>query len=149
MLSKATPSRHRHLAFASLLLVALVAGLAACGPRSAATPSRVVTETPTVAANPLSRIHNATPGDFLLFVRITFTPSTTYEQAVAILGQDPYPWTCDDPRTPVPPSPAEQAATFASSHTLIVESPAWDVLTRIAASPQVISVDGAALYQCP
>jgi hypothetical protein len=98
--------------------------------------------------NPLTRIHDVTPDALPLFARITFTPTTTYDQAVAILDHDPYPWNCDDPRTPIPPSLAEQRAAFASLHTLLISYPGWELLKRIASSPRVTSVDGIALYMC-
>jgi hypothetical protein len=102
------------------------------------------TDTP----NPDAKIHNATSQDIPLFVSITFTPATTFDQAVAVLGGALYPWTCDDPRTPVPPSLDEQRAIFAGSHTLLISYPTWERLVQVAASPLVVSVDGTALYQC-
>jgi hypothetical protein len=84
-----------------------------------------------------------------LFASITFTSATTFDQAVAVLGGALYPWTCDDPPTPVPPSPADQRAAFTGSHMLLVSYPTWDHLVQIAASPLVVSVDGTSLYQCP
>jgi hypothetical protein len=98
--------------------------------------------------NPVAKIHNATSQDIPLFVSVAFTPATTFDQAVAALAGVLYPWTCDDPRTPVPPSLDEQRANFAGTHTLLISYPTWDRLLQIAASPLVVSVDGAALYQC-
>jgi hypothetical protein len=139
-------SAHARLLVAGLV-VALFSGITACAP-SGALPAPNA-PSPTGASDPVSRIHNATPDYVPLFARITFVPSTTHEQAVVVLGREPYPWQCDDPRTPVPPPLAEQRARFAASHALLISYPAWDELTRIAASPQVVSVDGTALYQCP
>jgi hypothetical protein len=118
--------------------------LSACMPSS----THSSTGTPSVTVNPLSRIHNVTPNSLPSFETVTFTPSTTFEQAVAILGSAPYPWDCDDPRTPVPPTTNAQRAAFSTSHTLFIEYASWNRLTHIASSPQVISVDGTALYQC-
>jgi hypothetical protein len=117
--------------------------------RSTLTPSTAPalpgsTDTP----NPVAKIHNATAQDIPLFVSVTFTPPTTFDQAVAALGGAPYPWTCDDPRTPVPPSLDEQRAIFTGTHTLLISYPTWERLVQIAASSLVISVDGTALYQC-
>ena len=128
------------LAFA-LLLVAV-----ACGPSRSPSPVRT---SPTSTTNPLSRIHNATVDYVPLFARIAFTPATTYEQAVIIVGRDPYPWDCDEPRTPVPPPLAERRAAFTASHMLLISYPVWDQLIQIASSPQVVSVDGTPLYPCP
>jgi hypothetical protein len=89
---------------------------------------------------------------FVLFASVTFTGATTYEQAVALLseaGTIPYPWTCDDPRTPVPPPPDQLRAAFASSHQLLLSYPMDDQVNRLAASTLVLSVDVAPLYMCP
>jgi hypothetical protein len=99
--------------------------------------------------NPLAKIHNATSQNVPLFVSVAFTPATTFDQAVSALGGAPYPWTCDDPRTPVPPSLDEQRTIFAGTHTLLLSYPNWEHLVQVAASPLVLSVDGAVLYQCP
>jgi hypothetical protein len=71
-----------------------------------------------------------------------------YDEAVALLREHLYPWTCDDPRSPTPPPADQQRASFAVTHALLVSYPTWDELTRLAASPQVVSIDGVALYQC-
>jgi hypothetical protein len=131
---------------AVLVLAVCVAGLTACAPSGASLSSS--SSTPTATVDPLSRIHNATPSSIPFVVAVRFRPSTTFDQAVAILGSTRYPWGCDDPRTPIPPSLDEQRAAFDTSHTLFIEYPSWDQLTHIAASPQVTSVDGVALYQC-
>jgi hypothetical protein len=87
-----------------------------------------------------------------LFASITYTTSTTYEQAVALLqsvGQTPYPWTCDDPSMPTPPPAEQQRAAYAASYQLLVSYPRDDQLNQLAASPQVRSVDVATLSMCP
>lgn len=129
---------------AAELAVALLLVVVAC-----ASPSSLTNPTATSTVDPLSRIHNVTPGNSLLFIRVLFTPATTFEQAVAIVGGNPYPWDCDAPRTPVPPSLAEQRAAFAASHILYLSYPGQNQLIQIASSPQVVSVVGVALFQCP
>jgi hypothetical protein len=137
---------------AGLLLTAAL-GMGAC----AATPGDAAhagaTHTPTRIADPQARIHNVTPDNIPLFVRITFTDATTYAQAVAILesgpsGEGPDPWGCDDPRTPTPPPPNVQEAVYNASHTLLLSYPTWDELLWAASSPQVVSVDAATVYMC-
>lgn len=103
--------------------------------------------------NPRLRIHNMGPDTAPVFVRITFTTSTTYEQAVSIVQSGPtpaniHPWNCDDPRSPTPPATADLKAAFDESHTLLLSYAPWNALTRIAAAPKVISIDPAALYMC-
>jgi hypothetical protein len=101
---------------------------------------------PTISVDAVSRIHNASPTYVPLFASIQFAPVTTYEQAVAIIGGAPYPWSCDGvPRTP---EPTPQSA-FATRHYLLLSYPTWDRLLHIASSPQVVSVDGTPLYPCP
>lgn len=136
---------------AGALFLTLATSTVACAATQTASP------TPTV--NPLSRIHNMGPDTAPLFVRVTFTPTTTYQQAVAIVQNGPtpahvYPWTCDDPRTPTPPSDAdlraafEGSASFKGAHSVLLSYAPWDAITRIAASPQVVSIEPDALYQC-
>ena len=136
----------------SLLLVTLLLWLGAC----ASSPATLHSPTPTAAsiatrtaAEALARIHNASPKNIPLFASITFTADTTYDQAVAILRRHFYPWTCDEPRSPDPPPLAELHANFAASHGLLMSYPTWDELARIATAPQVVSVEGTALYPCP
>ncbi len=119
-----------------------------------ATPTMTATATTTATANPEARIHNLSPNSFVLFIRITFTNSTTYDQAVALLGSGPFPtapdpWGCDDPRSPTPPPNVERESAYDGSHTLLIDSTPWDELLWLASSPQVVSVDAAAVYQCP
>jgi hypothetical protein len=104
--------------------------------------------------DPLSRIHNVGPNNWRLFVRITFTPPTTYEQAVAVLetgpgARPPYPWPCDEPPSPTPPPLSDRQAAYAATHTLLISYPVWDELIWIASAPQVVSVDGTYVYPCP
>ena len=139
----------------ALLASALLLVLAACAPGTVA-PATLQSPTPTAAAastrttaDALSHIHNASADDMPLSASITFTADTTYDQAAAILRGHVYPWTCDEPRSNVPPSVAEQLANFAAWHSLNMFYPAWDELVRITSSPQVVSVEGGALYPCP
>jgi hypothetical protein len=138
---------------ATTLLLLLL--LTACEPGSfgpassrSLTPTAVPASTRTVA-EALSHIHNASPDYVPLFASITFTSTTTYDQAYAILRGHVYPWTCDEPRSNDSPPPAEQLANFAAWHSLLMSYPTWDELVRIAASPQVVSVEGTPLYPCP
>ena len=131
------------------LALALFMLTVACEPgpflSSASTSS---TSTP----NPLSRIHNVTPGaeqSEPLFASVIFTPSTTYEQAVALLGREPLLWSCDGVPSHVPSGFAAGRAAFATSHTLYISYPYWDLLKRIASSPQVTGIYGFAPYPCP
>lgn len=108
------------------------------------------TQTPTV--DPLTRIHNAQPDNIPLFVRVTFTPSTTYEQAIAALNalpKAPYPWTCDEPRSNVPPPLDERKAAYAATHSLLLSYATWKQVIQMASLPQVVSVDGTYVYPCP
>lgn len=128
-----------------VLLFILLLWLVAC----ASSPRSATAHSPTATPDPLSRIHNASPNDFTLFASVTFTADTTYDQALAIMRGHVYPWTCDEPRSNDPPSPAEQRANFAAGHYLLVSYPTWDELVRIASSPQVVSVEREVLYPCP
>lgn len=143
------------LLLAVLLLAVLLLLVAACAPGavSSLTPTASVplspTPSPTIAADALSRIHNASPTYIPLFASITFTVDTTFDQATAILRGHVYPWTCDEPRSNDPPPLAEQRANFAAWHGLLMSYPTWDELEHIASSPQVVSVEGTPLYPCP
>ncbi len=143
--ARPAPPTHLRVITAGLALLLLVVAVACTPSRSL---SSAATASPTHTPNPLSRIHHASPDDVPLFARILFTPDTTYEQAVAILGREPYPWACDEPRSPAPSLGARRAA-FAVSRTLLMSYPAWDQLTQIAAALQVVSVEGDPLYPCP
>lgn len=106
---------------------------------------------PIPKSSPSPRNH-VPPGTFVLFASVTFTSATTYEQAVALLseaGTTSYPWTCDDPRTPVPPPPDQLRAAFATSHQLRLSYPTDDQLNRLASSALVLSVDATPMSMCP
>jgi len=138
-----------------LLLALALLLVAACAPAIALpATSRTPTSTPTTVstrtqADALTHIHNASAHNLPLSATVIFTADTTYDQATAILQGHVYPWTCDEPRSNVPPPLAEQLANFAKWHSLNMFYPAWDELVRIASSPQVVSVEGGALYPCP
>jgi hypothetical protein len=119
-----------------------------------ASPHTTVGTTPSAGTTvtTVSSRNHVSAGSSPLFASITYTTSTPYEQAVSLLqavGQTPYPWTCDDPLTPTPPSIEQQGAAYAASHQLLISYPRDDQLTQLAASPQVRSVDVATLYMCP
>ena len=141
----------RDIAFGMAL--ALLVALAGCGTGSQRATRGNATAT-RQSGDALTRIHVITPESLSLFVRVTFDPETTYDQALAILIAEPHPanpylWTCDDPRTPTPPSPAELRAAFAATHAIYLSYPTWDQVTRIASSDHVLAVDDAVLYMCP
>lgn len=134
------------------LALALLVVLAGCG--GAAPKARGSATVSKQPVNPLAHIHDITPESMPLFARVTFDPAISYDQALAILVAEPYPaipypWLCDDPRTPVPPTLAELRASFATTHAIYLASPTWDQVTRIASTDRVVTVDAAPLYMCP
>ncbi len=132
----------------------LLTGLLACASgahqpieqSSASAATITPSPSPTISVDAVSRIHGASPSYVPLFASILFTPSTTYAQAVAIIGGPPYPYSCDG--VPQTPEPTPQTI-FATSHYLLVSYQTWDSLLHLASSPQVVSVDGTPLYPCP
>ena len=136
------------LALTLLLVAACAPGTALPATSHALAPTATTVSTRTTA-DALTHIHNASAGNMPLSATITFAADTTFDQATAILRGHVYPWTCDEPRSNVPPPVAEQLANFAKWHSLNMFYPAWDELVRIAASPRVVSVEGGALYPCP
>lgn len=136
------------LALALLLVAACAPGIASPATSRTPTPT-ATTASARTTADAMSHIHNASAHNMPLSATVIFTADTTFDQATAILQGHVYPWTCDEPRSSVPPSVAEQLANFAKWHSLNMFYPAWDELVRIAASPQVVSVEGGALYPCP
>lgn len=144
-----THGREKHTVAAGMALALLVL-LAGCGgssrqmSRSATVPGRTSSQGARLII---------TPGSMLLFVRVTFDQATTYDQALAILAAEPYPahpypWTCDDPRSPTPPPLDEQRGAFDATHALYLSYPSWEQVTRIASSDHVILVERVALYMC-
>jgi hypothetical protein len=148
--------------FCILTLTALVA-LAACQPQSPATAQSGSNNT-----NNASARNHVPAGTRPQFVRVTFTTSTTYDQARALLtsvGQVAYPWSCSgfsfdgtlsptgqlsvQPVTTPPPS-AEQDTPemFAASHQFLVPSPTEQQMNQIAASDEVVALDAVQLPPC-
>jgi hypothetical protein len=103
------------------------------------------------------------PNIYWGFVHVTFTAQTTYDLAHTILSQVgvyAYPMVnppCGDLREagapiPVPTamSPAELQADFQQSHSMLVQTDAWEKLNRVAASPEVVAVNPLPLPKsCP
>jgi hypothetical protein len=134
----------------ALAVLSLAACQASFSPRAGggASPS----PSPSITAGDASSRNHVTPGSAPLFVRVTFTSATTFDQATAILqsaGQAPYPWTCDDPRTPTPPSLDEQRAAFNASHYLFISYAQDSSLNQIASDGRVLSIDAAPMFMCP
>ena len=94
-------------------------------------------------------MRNVTPNAVPLFARIDFAPSTTYEQAAAILGRVHYPWTCDEPNSNIPPPLSERQKAYATIRLLLISYSDWYQLIHIVSSPSVNLVEGTALYPCP
>ena len=126
--------------------------LVSCGQQASAGQPSVPTgstsaQVPTKNASQRNHVHSS-----MLFVTVTFTASTSYDQAASLLkaaGENLYPWNCDDPRTPVPPPISEQRTAFASSHMLFISYPNLPGLGTLASSPQVLSIDPGPVYLCP
>ena len=134
MLSQySTVSKQRLLAGAFALII-LVVALVACTHSTPASRNHVPTN---VAA---------------LFVQITFTKNTTYDQAIALLqqvGTGTNPWNCDDPpRNATPPTAEQQRADFESGHTLLISYPTQDQLNQLAQSDLVTSIDAIGVTMC-
>jgi hypothetical protein len=147
----------RWLLIVGLALVVFVP-LAACQPLGAspsATASRAPVDHVPVDTRPQ-------------FARVTFTASTSYDQARALVtsvGQTPYPWACSDlyfgSPTPVsgqlriaplttPPPSAEQdtPAAYAASHHFLLPYPTQQQLSQLANSQQVTAIDAVRLPAC-
>ena len=117
---------------------------------------------PTYVNNAYPRNH-VPPNIYWGFVRVTFTSHTAYDQAGTLLsevGVYAYPMVnplCGDLREagapiPVPTamSPAELQADFQHSHSMLVQTDAWEKLNRVAASPEVVAVNPFPLPKsCP
>jgi hypothetical protein len=103
------------------------------------------------------------PNIYWGFVHVAFTAQTTYDRANTLLSQVgvyAYPMVnppCGDLREagapiPVPTamSPAELQADFQQSHSMLVQTDAWEKLNQVAASPGVVSVNPLQLPKsCP
>jgi hypothetical protein len=153
----------QQLLFGGLTLALLFVAVS-CGqksgqdsPRTSAPPSA-----PTYVNTVYPRNH-VPPNIYWGFVHVTFTAHTTYGQADTILSQVgvyAYPMVnppCGDLREagapiPVPTamSPEELQADFQQSHSMLVQTDAWEKLNLVAASPGVVSVNPFPLPKsCP
>ena len=134
------------LAFACLALV-----LAACQPGGSVTGG-AATGTPHSA--PIN-----VPQGYQGMVSVTFTSTTTYDQAVAILQNagmrlqvpcpNPGPIVADPTAIA---RPIDQRATFAQSHKLTAVGTSGltqSMLHQVASSPQVTAVDKVPMVECP
>ncbi len=131
-----------------LAAVCLALTLAACQPGGSATGSAGATRTP-------APIH--VPSGYQGIVQISFTSTTTYDQAVSILRsaglrlQVP----CPNPGPIVAdptPRPITQEDTFAKTYKLTaVGDPQLteNMLNQVASSPQVTSIDKVPPIECP
>jgi hypothetical protein len=137
----------------ALAVLSLALALAACAP-GGSTTSNTGSAGPTSTPAPIN-----VPANYQGLVVVTFTSTTTYNQAVSIIKSaglelqalcpNPGPILANPPSTP---RPVTQEATFAASSQLTaVGSPTLTraMLTQVASSAQVISVDKAPKVECP
>ncbi len=136
------------------MLVGLCLALALAGCAAGGTSSNTGAVGPATTPAPIN-----VPAGYQGLLMITFTPGTTYEQAVSILDsagmklqeQCPHSGPILVNATPTP-TPTQQN-TFADSHELTAISASGTLtqatLTQIASSPQVKSVDKAPIIECP
>lgn len=103
------------------------------------------------------------PNIYWGFAHVTFTAQTTYDLADTILSQvgvHAYPMVnppCGDLREAGAPisvatamSPEEVQADFQRSHSMLVQTDAWEKLDRVAALPGVVAVNPFPLPKsCP
>jgi hypothetical protein len=133
-----------------MLLVGVCLGLALAGCQAGGSPTGSAGPTSTPAP-----IH--VPAGYTGMVLVTFSATTTYDQAVSILQSaglkaqvqcpNPGPITVDPT-----PKPITQQDTFASTHQLTaigVPSLTEAKLTQVATSAQVTAIDTAPPVECP
>jgi len=141
-----------------ILACALLIVSAACG-QNTATQENHLTTTPQITADP-SALH--------MIYLVTFTTSTTYTQAHALLkrlGLSTGEWDCI-PRAErggesvnavavllltTPPPPQDTPYFYAQTHRLIVgywETPTPQQLAQLQSSPQVVSLQAIPLVSC-
>jgi len=135
-----------------LMLVGLCLGLALAGCQAAGSNTGAAGPTSTPAP-----IH--VPAGYTGMVLVTFSASTTYDQAVSILQSaglkaqaqcpNPGPIVADPTVTP---APVTQQNTFSSTHQLTaigVPSLTQAKLNQVATSTQVTAIDVAPPVECP
>ncbi len=136
-----------------LALVCLLLALAACSPGGSASSSGG--NPPASSTQPPAPIH--VPQGYHGLISVSFSANTTYEQAKASIEQaglklavpcpDPGPIVAD-----ATPRPTDQRDTFVETHKLTAAgSPTLTqtMLTQIAASSGVTSVDSLPRFECP
>jgi hypothetical protein len=133
-----------------IVLGLLVVALAACQPGGASTTS--TSSTATTPAHP-APVH--VPPGYQGFIEVTFSATTTYAQALAVLQHAGLQAEaqCAGPGAPVdsPPRPTQQP-TFDQTHQLsAVGMPrlTTTMLTQAASAPQVVSIGIAPKVFCP
>ncbi len=140
--------------FGVLLVACLALTLAACQPGSGTTNS--ATSANETASTP-APIH--VPEGYQGIVQITFTPTTTYAQAVSVLEKarmrlqvlcpNPGPILADPPASP---TPITQESDFAKTHQLTaigIPNLSQEMLEQVAASGVVTSIDKMPSAACP
>ena len=146
-----THFRQRNAAW--LALACLLLALAACSPGGGTTSTG---SNPTATSTqPPAPIH-VSPG-YQGLILVSFSSNTSYEQAKAILEQaglklrmlcsGPGPVAVDDT-----PQPTDQRTSFARTHKLMAAgtpSLTQTMLTQVATSPGVTSIDRVPLVACP
>ncbi len=158
--------RQRRRVMAAALALTLFFAIAACQPGYQASAGQQPTTTTDTSGG---AGHNHVPaGSRPQWVRVTFTPSTSYTQARALIssvGTVPYPWACnplyDQTPTPIagqvhvrpvttpPPSSLQDTPeVFAVTHQFILQYPRPTYLDQLAASSLVVSLDVVNLPHC-
>jgi len=135
-----------------LAAICLAVALAACQPGGAA--SNTGSAGPTTTPAPIN-----VPAGYQGLVQVTFSSAATYDQAVSVVESAGMKLQVECPNpgpilaNPTPtPRPVSQQGTFAATHQLTAVangSLTQAMLTQIASSAQVKSVDKAPLIECP
>jgi hypothetical protein len=108
-----------------------------------------------IASTPAHQAPIHVPQGYQGVIEITFSPTTTYTQALSILQSAGLQAQaqCSGPGATVdPPMPTDQQRTFAQTHQLsAVGKPTLtsSMLTQVASAPQVVSVGIAPKVACP
>ena len=133
---------------AGLTLLILLLGLAACQPGGASPP--------TTSPAPLATVQ--VPPGYQGLIAVTFTPATTYTQALTILQNAGL--SLPTPCTKVPPDPpiatplpiSDQQGSFAQNHRLVAlgkPTLTSGMLTQSASDPHVVLVTTLPKIVCP